>query len=209
MGDWTGGGGGGYLDKQQTGRVNMRRGFYHISDLVKYLSMVCLGVPWWRLCVVLSDCEAVYQKMWHRMDSALNKLPLTRTVIYLHCLETRTVIGLTADPRLLLVKTTATTWYVRGTDTCLLQSCQFVYKNFLLHYLVFNYHEIIAGSVLSVAMIDSKILPGRGRMSLPTRHRAHLMSPNTRKFCIFSTLWPLYDHTLFIQIWMDFSQVKS
>ena len=38
------GGGGGYLDKQQTGRVNMRRGFYHISDLVKYLSVVCLAI---------------------------------------------------------------------------------------------------------------------------------------------------------------------
>ena len=29
----------------------------------------------------------------------------------------------------------------------------------LLHYLVFNYREIITGSILSDEMIDSKILP--------------------------------------------------
>ena len=32
----------------------------------------------------------------------------------------------------------------------------------LLHYLVFNYREMMAGSVLSVVMIDLEILPWRG-----------------------------------------------
>ena len=38
------GGAGREMDKQKTGRVNMWRGFYHISDLVKYLLTLRLTI---------------------------------------------------------------------------------------------------------------------------------------------------------------------